>query len=72
LTCTITELEHDDNSIIEKNRYIKSMRSLSRYYYKPVKRHIQWLDPSIKDRIREVNIRIQESVGNTEKPWNEG
>ena len=33
--------------------------SLSGYYYKPVKRHIQG------HCIREANIRIQESVGNT-------
>ena len=26
MTCTITELEHYDNNITEKNRYIKSMR----------------------------------------------
>ena len=26
VTCTITELEHHDHNIIEKNRYIKSMR----------------------------------------------
>jgi hypothetical protein len=46
--------------------------SLSGYYYKPVKRHIQRLDPSIKDEdqghcIRKTDIRIQESVGNTEE-----
>jgi hypothetical protein len=28
--------------------------SLSGYYYKPVKRHIQRLDPSIKERIRYI------------------
>ena len=26
VTCTITELEHYDNNIISRNRYIKSMR----------------------------------------------
>ena len=28
--------------------------SLSGYYYKPVKRHIQRFDPSIKERIRDI------------------
>ena len=28
--------------------------SLSGYYYKPMKRHIQRLDPSIKERIRDI------------------
>ena len=31
--------------------------SLSGYYYKPVKRHIQRLDPSIKERIRDEALR---------------
>ncbi len=28
--------------------------SLSGYYYKPVKRHIQRLDPSIKERVKDI------------------
>ena len=46
--------------------------SLSGYYYRPVERHIQRLDPTIRNKIkgdciRKANIRIQESMGNTEE-----
>jgi len=44
--------------------------SMSRYYYRPVKRSIQRLDLITKKKdhkhcIREANIWIQESVGST-------
>ena len=32
--------------------------SLSGYYYKPVKRHIQRLDPSIKDRMKMSLLKL--------------